>query len=66
MNMQCIQLLINMTHTTHVQGVVVCDIGYFPITIIAHNISRYDIHHNIQTHYLACVFTLMTLVALMY
>ena len=25
---------------------VVCDVGYFPITIIAHNISRYDIYHD--------------------
>ena len=49
--------------------IVVCDIGYFPITIIAHNcISQYDIYHDIQTHHSACVFTytLVTLVAVMY
>ena len=59
------------THSTSIGNIelwqmVVCDIGYFPITIITHNISRYDIYHDIQTHHSVCVFTLMKLVALMY
>ena len=40
-------------------GLVVCDIGYFLITIIAHNISRYTINHS------ASVFILITLVVVL-